>query len=286
MMPSRAPQPPPLASPPGAVAPGAAPATGATAAAAAASERLDGFGNDIPLAFALQQIVPDGFLISYAGGVDKDLKISWKGGSSWRSVLAETARQNHLTATVDGQSVRIAADAPVQAASPAPSAATVPPADHSPAPAPAPAATPAAAPQSEAPPGTAEAPKPKPGKDMRGAQQAAAAPAARTPQGRLLSAPPPPSVSTAPAGGTGVWHAAQGETLDQVLGDWGEKSGWKVVVNTRMIYELQASADFRGDFIEASSALIKSIQAKPQPLATFYRGNHALVISNAADQAD
>jgi len=81
-----------------------------------------------------------------------------------------------------------------------------------------------------------------------------------------------------------LWHAQQGHTLDEVLGDWADKAGWTLVFNSKMIYELQASANFDGDFISAASALIKSIRAMPQPLATFYRGNKTLVISNHSDQ--
>jgi hypothetical protein len=81
-----------------------------------------------------------------------------------------------------------------------------------------------------------------------------------------------------------LWHAQQGHTLDEVLGDWADKAGWTLVFNSKMIYELQSSANFDGDFISAASALIKSIRAMPQPLATFYRGNKTLVISNHSDQ--
>lgn len=81
-----------------------------------------------------------------------------------------------------------------------------------------------------------------------------------------------------------TWHAQQGQTLDEVLGDWADKAGWTLVFNSKMIYELQASANFDGDFISAATALIKSVRAEPTPLAVFFRGNKTLVVSNHSDQ--
>ena len=102
----------------------------------------------------------------------------------------------------------------------------------------------------------------------------------------LISRPPVDPVSTSPSGGSGRWHAAQRETLEQVLQDWAERSGWTVVSNSKMTYTLQASADFQGSFIEAASALIKSIHANPRPRAVFYEGNKALELTNDADQSN
>lgn len=85
----------------------------------------------------------------------------------------------------------------------------------------------------------------------------------------------PPS-SNGPSG----WRAARGETLNNVLSDWADKAGWSVVFRSRVVYELQAGAQFEGDFMEAATALLKSVQANPAPNATFYRGNRVLVISD------
>jgi hypothetical protein len=224
----------------------AAPAAAVPAAPAPAADRIEGFGTDIPLSLALGQIVPRGLAVTISDDVRKDMKVSWHGSGDWRSVLRQLAKANHLTVNFVGQSVLIGAQTATRQA-PSPAAPSV-----------------AAGPV-----------------DLHPAQ-----PAARAPGLRPFATAPATPVSTAPSGANGVWHAAQGETLDQVLSDWAEISGWTVVFNSQMIYDMQASADFHGDFLQAASALVQSIQAKPQPLATFYRGNRALVISNSIDQVN
>ena len=48
-----------------------------------------GFGESIPLAFAIRQIVPAGVRLSLADGVDPDAPVEWRGGRAWNRVLAE-----------------------------------------------------------------------------------------------------------------------------------------------------------------------------------------------------
>ena len=80
-----------------------------------------------------------------------------------------------------------------------------------------------------------------------------------------------------------MWRAKTGATLEQVLNEWADKAGWHIVQNSKMIYELQSGADFDGDFIQASTALVKSVHASPHPTATFYKGNNTLVISDSSE---
>jgi hypothetical protein len=68
--------------------------------------------------------------------------------------------------------------------------------------------------------------------------------------------------------------------LDQVLGDWAERAGWTLVFQSPIVYEMQAGAEFTGEFTEAVAALVRSIRARPVPIAHFYRGNNVLVVSN------
>jgi hypothetical protein len=46
-----------------------------------------GFGNSVPLSFALRQIVPHGIKIIYGKGVDSEALTSWQGGAPWDAVL-------------------------------------------------------------------------------------------------------------------------------------------------------------------------------------------------------
>lgn len=93
-------------------------------------------------------------------------------------------------------------------------------------------------------------------------------------------------LQSAVSDGEQTWHAKQNHTLDEVLGDWADKAGWTLVFSSRMIYQLQASADFDGNFIQAASSLVRSVRASPQPIVTFHQGNKTLVVSNSADQTN
>jgi hypothetical protein len=70
---------------------------------------LRGFGHEIPLTFAVRQIVPTYFQVAFADAVHKDAAVDWKGGHSWREALAEAVRPLGLAITVRGPKVTIAA---------------------------------------------------------------------------------------------------------------------------------------------------------------------------------
>ncbi len=327
----------------------------AAASAASAEQPIEGFGKDLPLSSAVQQIVPQGLSVSYGDGIDPSARVSWRGGADWQSVLRSVVvGGKHLSVTVTGKDVAIAdADAayagpvapvagptdgtvspgeaapPVPAATrglllvplrhvpaaaaaaapppvPAPAAAAAPapapaPAAAAPAPAPAPsppaAAVPAASRDTSGSAGSAagdaaEPAAPMPASKPMSARQrraaAAAARAAARADGAPAPAPAPSARESFPVVSEDgrTWHARAGQTLDQVLGAWADRAGWTLVFSSRMVYELQASADFEGDFTEAAGTLIRSVKAVPQPLGTFYRGNKVLVVRNHFDQSN
>jgi hypothetical protein len=70
---------------------------------------LSGFGDQVPLTFAVRQIVPAHFLVAYADAVHKDAPVDWKGGEPWRATLADALRPLGLVVTVRGPKVTIAA---------------------------------------------------------------------------------------------------------------------------------------------------------------------------------
>ena len=70
---------------------------------------LRGFGHQIPLTFAVRQIVPTYFQVAFADAVQKDAAVDWKGGHSWRETLAKAVRPLGLVITVRGPKVTIAA---------------------------------------------------------------------------------------------------------------------------------------------------------------------------------
>jgi hypothetical protein len=46
-----------------------------------------GFGHQIPLGFAIRQLVPPAVRVTYGPGADPDALVDWKGGQGWNQVL-------------------------------------------------------------------------------------------------------------------------------------------------------------------------------------------------------
>lgn len=76
------------------------------------------------------------------------------------------------------------------------------------------------------------------------------------------------------------WVVVNGQTLRQVLQSWADKEGWDLVWTTSREYPIEASAVFKGRFVDVASALVRNFgRATPVPYAKFYKGNRVLVIS-------
>lgn len=81
------------------------------------------------------------------------------------------------------------------------------------------------------------------------------------------------------------WLAEEGKTLKELLTDWSDKSGWRLVWKSNRNYTLTAGAMFRGRFADVSSALIRAFaRAQPAPIGTFYKGNRVLVVETLEDE--
>jgi len=80
------------------------------------------------------------------------------------------------------------------------------------------------------------------------------------------------------------WVVANGQTLRGVLQDWCNKEGWDLVWTTSREYPIEASAVFKGRFVDVASALVRNFgRATPVPYAKFYKGNRVLVISTGEE---
>jgi hypothetical protein len=80
------------------------------------------------------------------------------------------------------------------------------------------------------------------------------------------------------------WVVASGQTLRDVLQSWCDKEGWDLVWATSREYPIEASAVFKGRFIDVSSALVRNFgRATPIPYAKFYKGNRVLVVSTTEE---
>lgn len=66
-----------------------------------------GFGDQVPLSFAVRQIVPASYQVAFAESVDKAAPVDWKGGKPWRAALSDAIRPLGLTVSVAGAAVMI-----------------------------------------------------------------------------------------------------------------------------------------------------------------------------------
>jgi len=92
-----------------------------------------------------------------------------------------------------------------------------------------------------------------------------------------------PSVAPAPDQ-VRSWVVASGQTLREILQEWCDKEGWDLVWNTSREYPIQASAVFKGRFLDVTSALVRNFsRATPIPYAKFFKGNRVLVITTTEE---
>jgi hypothetical protein len=66
-----------------------------------------GFGHDVPLSFAVRQIVPARLRVTYANQSDLSALVNWKGGEPWNVVLANAVRPLGDRVWISASSVRI-----------------------------------------------------------------------------------------------------------------------------------------------------------------------------------
>lgn len=59
-----------------------------------------GFGNQVPVGFAVRQIVPAPFRVAMAGNLDAAITVSWTGGRPWNQVLWSALHARGLRMTV------------------------------------------------------------------------------------------------------------------------------------------------------------------------------------------
>jgi hypothetical protein len=78
-------------------------------AAASSNGIVQGFGKNIPLAFALRQVVPHEYNFTFAPGVEEGKPVSWSGGSDWQTVMGRMLSDNGLEARIQGETIAIGA---------------------------------------------------------------------------------------------------------------------------------------------------------------------------------
>jgi len=57
-----------------------------------------GFGHEVPLRFAVRQLLPKNWRVRYGQGVDPDRLVNWEGGRPWDFVLRDAVKPLGLQA--------------------------------------------------------------------------------------------------------------------------------------------------------------------------------------------
>ena len=68
---------------------------------------MQGYGTDIPLSFAVRQIVPKGIRVIYGPDVTPETPVSWSGGKAWSEVLRDSLKPRRLRLLLAGQTATI-----------------------------------------------------------------------------------------------------------------------------------------------------------------------------------
>lgn len=299
--------------------PAAMPAATPPPAESASYKEVKGFGKDIPLAMAMNQIVPSDYAYSFAPEINPGTSINWQGDRPWNVVLNDALAPAGLVAVIDNNSVRIQPASDISApAAPAPAASNA--AAHY-------TAEQLAAIGMNSGNDNLHYQRHQP-RDRRGltADQASGvdskAVAAQTEAG---SAPPPPGdiasgagsvsraesepmpltgntdqpapavqitaspISTAPADihTVSTWQAARGQSLHDTLSAWCGQSGVNLIWQTNKDYKLPQTMDTKGTFTDAVRDLLMVYNnSKPRPVGQLHpnlpKGPPVLVIQNEA----
>lgn len=255
----------------------AALAVAAVLTAGPALAAFDGFGQDIPLEAAAKQIVPEGYSVDFAEGVDRGASVSWSSAPDWKGALSKAVAGRGYTANFGGDSVVIRKGASAPRA----------------------AAAPRSAPAREARSTRRSAPKASQRRvevetisDERGSGGFKISTYRRgTPadaEGFRPYAGKASKDGGESSGARSGYSVREGDTLRNALGAWAERAGWKIVWNSEFDYPITADASFGGDFVEAATALSHAMSsARPALNFDFYKGNRTLVVANGgADEAN
>ncbi|MBB4200213.1 hypothetical protein GGD83_004041 [Rhodoblastus sphagnicola] len=70
---------------------------------------VSGFGAQVPLAFAIRQMVPDGYEIILEPPADPNTPVDWQGGKSWMQALASAVKPLGLSTVVHDKTITIRA---------------------------------------------------------------------------------------------------------------------------------------------------------------------------------
>lgn len=217
------------------------PHEGAAAPVIGASDKVEGFGRDVPLTVATRQMVPQGYVVQYGQGVDPNMTVSWTGGRSWKEALGDALAEKNLKATVIADSVMIEPVAPAQQLRAEPLATVV-----------------ESAPAAPLPPVTEVT-----------VTNTTTTSSTQSPMMQNVSYTP--AAAAAPISAPQVWVAPRASTLRQVLTDWSREAGVQLQWSAQYDYPLMSDVQLTGTFEEAVETLLSGlVDAQPRPVARLH----------------
>ncbi len=230
---------------------------------------VEGFGSDIPLALALQQITPAGLAVSFGNNVNPGAKVSWTGGQPWDTVMHDMLAPLDLVGDVRGKVVFIHGSNMQQSSISPMSGEEM---------------TEVASAESDAmfAPDNSElnenitvssvTPSPDIVREkVKDPGFAASAQPSNTlnAMDKVATTPTPTSDKTA-MNDTKVWEAEKGDSLKQTLKKWGKKGNFNVEWQASHDYTISEDILAPGDFTNAIKDMrLKDVTLENAPLVSF-----------------
>lgn len=278
----------------------AEPAAVASAPAAAEDlgEEISGFGSDLPLVIALQQVVPAGYQFSFSSGANPGTLVSWEGGKPWKTVLSDMLASQGLGYRMQNNTVVIGyfqSEPAAPVAAPLSVKAESIPADmilqNDAAAVPAPSEEPV----------VIRRQKPSSLLKKEASEEASAVSAQATPATpeRVLIAPRPAEVTASsgqpialsdaqnpahPQAPAPSWSGAKGQTLRDVIKNWSDVAGVELYWSIDYDYRLSDDVGYAGTYDEAVGKLLdRFATVRPQPYGQLHQsgdGPRVLVVKS------
>ncbi len=271
--------------------------------AATPSDVLSGFGTDLPLVIALQQVAPAGYQFSFAPGVDPGQRVSWQGGKPWGDVARDMLSASGLGYELQDGHVLMVVPQGVSAPVPLLQTAQV---------------TPPAAPRAPQAVETADVRRQKPSpligriraqlsredsgvearvaaeteqavsvasmlsrdEALTGAPGEDLSPIVLSLSGQQTPAPamsmpvvrPPVASANEAVLTASTWQADAGMTLRDVMQDWAGRAGVDLYWSIDYDYRLRQPVSIEGNFADATAQLLDLFaKARPRPYAQLHR---------------
>jgi hypothetical protein len=248
-----------------------------------AAASFDAFGKDIPVESAAKQIVPPGYAVEYGRGVDKDTKITWSAAADWQGALSSALARKGLKAEIGKDTVTIVkAETAARPYSSSPSSDMVQRKTRTDRRAREKVESRPAEPRVErepAPNANADASIGTGGFTIRPYRTATATKSGEVLKGKDIVKDG--SWQKYDSGSKGKFVVESGYMLHSTLNAWAEATGWTVAWHSDHDYQIEAAATFEGDFVQATSELIRAMRdARPSITVDYYKGNNVIVISN------